>query len=117
MNRYFLNIGLWHHDSTDEMLVSHATASVEALGLRITRCAIVRINAQEPTLVVYGTTHLWHDDFDKVIDLAAQALKQDCIARWWCEDDFVPHTRNPGRLVGPKAAQWGEFNLSKFHFL
>lgn len=45
----------------------------------------------------------------KWIDHLAEQYAQDCIAVWM-ED------KNRGMLIGPKAAEWGEFNPDFFNF-
>ena len=110
MNRLYLNIGLWHAGTKDEMLVHHALAQVEATaGFEVRRIALVRVRDEEPSLVVECETHCNQRNAETLVWVAAQALKQDCIAVWWPE--------HGGKLIGPKAANWGAFDQSKFHFL
>ena len=59
----------------------------------------------EPTLVVEAThTGL---GLDNTIDMLSAALKQDCIAVYYVDEQF-------GALIGPRADAWGEFNPEFF---
>jgi hypothetical protein len=120
MNYFYLNIGLWHAGTQDEMMVSHALAQVEAHELTIRRVALVRMPGEEPSLVVHGGSHLDRADVEAILFKVAQELGQQCIALWWCGGPG-PRDRDgvylSGSLVGPGAAQWGAFDLTRFHFL
>lgn len=104
MNELILNIGLW--DSVNDAEITHAAA---AKALRqagfVTYTAVVVRSDTENTLVVEGRAM---SDFS--IDRVAIGLCQDCIAVW---DQY----HREGRLVGPDAASWGEFDPSKFFLM
>jgi len=116
MTRFFLNVGLWHRNTRNEMLTSRPLAALEACGLRFERMCIVRKPDEEPSLVLFGRTVLDTADFDSVLFRACAMLDQDCIARWIGGAADSPHSAD-GALVGPRAAEWGEFDTSKFYFL
>lgn len=99
-----LNIGLW--DSVDEAEITHAAA---ATALRkagfVTYTGVVLRSDTENTLIVEG-----RGMSDHAIDRVAEGLNQDCIAVW-------DQTHREGRLVGPRASKWGEFDPAQFFLL
>jgi hypothetical protein len=117
MSSFYLNIGLWHPGSKERLMVHRPLACLESAGFRIKRCAIVTPPDGEPTLVVQAT---FEDDYNtvfKIVHRTAEMIGQDCIALWKNDIEIAAVGHDPGVLIGPRAAEWGTFDLSKFHFL
>ena len=114
MNGFYLNIGLWHANTQNEMMVARACAAVEAVGIRIKRIALVRKRDEEPSLVIHAETLLDRKTTAEEVLHAANILDQDCIAMFWrgSGDDA-----GVGELIGPRADAWGAFDARFFHFL
>jgi hypothetical protein len=112
MNTFYLNIGLWEPGTKHEMLICRATASIEAMGLRPRRLMLIRGEGQEPFLVVHGETIKPYGAYYSAVLSACTVLGQDCIASYWT-GDLPPK----GELIGPRAADWGDFDARLFHFL
>lgn len=118
-----LNIGLGvpGTHNTGSIGAGHAAKVAESLGhivglqLRTVRHG----EGTEPTLIVdiapiaprTGTTWL-----EENIYSMAEQLKQDCIAVWFHECRNTSE-QGHGALIGPKAADWGQFNPVHFHFI
>ena len=81
-----------------------AVQNARHAGFKITAAKLVQSDT-EPTLVLTITD----DDpgLDNRIDMLATTLKQDCIAVWYPGEQW-------GQLIGPKAAEWGNFNPAFF---
>lgn len=95
---HILNIGL----STGGASIADSTVfkAMRAAGILWERYT-QRESDTEPTLVVEAYCN------DHQVDLVSQWLEQDCIAVW----DLM---HREGRLVGPRAADWGEFDPDQF---
>jgi hypothetical protein len=64
----------------------------------------------EPTLVITAIFGLWSTKnavLGQAVHRAAVALDQDCIGAW-----LLPSAS--GALIGPRAAEWGDFNPEFF---
>lgn len=103
---FILNIGL--KTNTEETLnATHALNVVEAAGFKV-KAQSLEFSSTELTLVVMciGTV----GENRTRIDNLCKVLKQDCVAAY----DMY---RRVGELIGPKAAEWGEFNPAFFLLL
>ena len=110
MNTFYLNIGLWHRGTKDEMMLTAALAAIEARVFKIMRAALVRKVDQEPCLVVHAGTFATRGECRDSVWNAAMALGQDCIALYW-------EPTKEGWLEGPRSQDWGPFDLKLFNFL
>ena len=81
-----------------------AVQTVRAYGFDMRGAKIVQSDT-EPTLVVRA--HSDEPGLDNRIDMLSTALKQDCIAVWYPDQAW-------GQLIGPRAAEWGNFNPKFF---
>lgn len=106
-----LNIGLNIEDAYGNQIGAHTVDDVLAAlrGARFpVRQAALHGSRSEPTLVVRTP-----DDAQSLITVLsglynlAEVLEQDCIAV------YCP-TLASGRLIGPRADKWGEFDASQF---
>ena len=97
-----LNIGLDHPGGRH--LPHWVTAAARLAWFKVTGAHLVQSDS-EPTLVL--TVEDNEPGLDNRIDELAKTLKQDCIAVWYPEESW-------GMLIGPKAAEWGNFNPAFF---
>lgn len=97
-NHHILNIGLMAGDV--EILATSAFKAMRGAGI-LWETARQFESDSEPTLVVEC------DATDHQVHLLATWLEQDCIAVW-------DRMHREGRLVGPNAKVWGEFDPAKF---
>lgn len=81
-----------------------AAAVTRGAGFNVTAAKLVQSNT-EPTLVLTITDD--QPGLDNRIDELAKTLHQDCIAVWYPEKSW-------GQFIGPKAADWGDFNPAFF---
>lgn len=98
-----LNIGL--NTNTGETLNHLTTLRQVATVADIRQFALVQSDT-EPTLVVAANVN----DVDYTVKALSDELEQDCIAVYY------PKTGH-GKLVGEKAAAWGDFNPEFFFLL
>lgn len=120
-NCFELNIGL-NVAGTNNTAARVAAQAIKAVGLLDVLCSacVVRTRvaeveystagggaAVEPTLVVSINGSIGSGTLRTVVFSLATELEQDCIAV------FEPETGR-GVLVGPKAADWGQFNPDCF---
>jgi hypothetical protein len=110
VNTFYLNIGLWHAGTKDEMMLAAALAAIEARVYRILRIALVRKFGEEPSLVIHGGTLQNRETLHNQVFAAACALNQDCIAVYW-------DSTQQGALIGPRSDKWPAFDLAYFNFL
>jgi hypothetical protein len=113
---YLLNIGLANFPAEAGVSIGRralfAARAMRAVGLLNLGAQIV-ISDTEPTLVVkmQASVDLPSNRSGNAVRNAvfklAEALNQDCIA-------VYPPIADKGELVGPRAAQWGEFNPELF---
>lgn len=98
-----LNIGLAREGNTN-LTVQDVLDEATMCGMKFDAYRIVESDT-EPTLVARLTagSNLMNHTFSK-------NLEQDCIA-------IYADSINEGRLVGPNAAKWGEFNPEYFFLL
>jgi hypothetical protein len=97
-----LNIGMRCADGA-ELTTAVVMQSLRAAGVLWERIAL-REDAPEPTMVVEGYST------DYQVYLLSTWLQQECIAVW-------DQMHREGRLVGPQAAKWGEFDPAQFILL
>lgn len=103
-----LNIGL-ESKTLGKIAPVTAISAAQLRWLNVTGSKLVQSDT-EPTLVLEVKTSMDLIFFDNVMHQLAQDLDQDCIAWWVGQFDL-------GRLTGPRAAEWGEFNLELFFLL
>lgn len=103
---FILNIGLKTNDGKD-LNATDTLRIVNDYGFKVTAQSI-QFSTTERTLVVFCTGNL--NAARLRIDRLAQALQQDCIAAYSCDQHY-------GELIGPKASDWGDFNPSFFLLL
>lgn len=94
-----LNIGLMAPDGTEIA----ATAALRAMRA----ASIVWATARQHQSSTENTLVVECDTTDDRVDLVACWLEQDCIAVW-------DRMHREGRMIGPRAAKWGEFDPSQF---
>lgn len=116
MTPFELNIGLHvrREDAVDALYANtweEVRGRESSLRRALSQQAPVRCHfhaGEEPTLVVAG--YLKHDlteEFLDWIEKLARVFGQDCIAV------YFPYLKE-GRLVGPNAKAWGDFQLALF---
>lgn len=110
MNTFYLNVGLWHRGTQDEMMLTAAMAAVEARVFKILRVALVRRAGEEPSLVIHASTFAARSECRAMVWDAAKVLGQDCIALYW-------EPTKEGSLDGPGCTKWAPFDLKLFNFL
>lgn len=102
-HQVILNIGL-AREGKDDLTFTEVYKAINTCNISHLRFERVQSDTEE-TLVVNA---LIYSDFD-VARLSAR-LEQDCIAIW----DLA---HQEGRLAGPNAAKWGDFNPEFFLLL
>lgn len=117
-----LNIGLdgipadlsYTNGVLNPLVARQALTAVQALRREgfVVKHAVKHLSDSEPPLVVtaeFGNSplHGLGSGVNATFGQAAKALNQDCIAA------YSPFTVR-GRLIGPKAEAWGEFNPAMF---
>lgn len=103
---FILNIGL-KTNTGEQLNATDTLAAVEAAGFKVTAQSLEFSNT-ELTLVLLCSGHM--GAYRIKIEHLCDVLKQDCIAAY----DMA---RKYGDLIGPKAAEWGEFNPEFFLLL
>ena len=101
--QFQLNIGLAIPDTSSTMPAADVLRTLQDTFSHVT--ARQAQSATEPTLVVTlsaSPARVYAD-----VARISQLLGQDCIAV------YCPQ-RQAGALVGPKAEQWGQFNIANF---
>ena len=96
-----LNIGLNIGDGTRKVSPAVAMAALALAGAAVLRHTIAQ-SATEVTLVAELAEPLPRETLHAV----SVVLEQDCIAQ--------RHVDGVGELIGPRAAEWGEFNPAYF---
>lgn len=103
---FILNIGL-KTDTNEPLNATNTLSDVEAAGFNV-KAQSLEFSNTELTLVLLCKGPLGAYRI-KIEDLC-KTLKQDCIAAYDMD-------RKCGDLIGPKAAEWGEFNPAFFLLL
>lgn len=100
-----LNIGLWRNDDGPQMVIDpkDILAWLRSKGVRIAACRVAIALNGEPTLAIRTAPGL----IAKTAYRLAETFGQDAVAVWW-------PTTAWGELVGPRAADWGPFDRSRF---
>jgi hypothetical protein len=100
---HILNIGHAIGDTGASHTLTQIVQAVERLGI-----VIAQVNVHESDTET--TTVLRTPRVDSLtVHTLATVLGQDCIAVW-----HPLRTGQPGELIGPNAAAWGEFNPEFF---
>ncbi len=97
---YTINIGLANpftggFNTVDQTLKCALDVVADIVNVRVST------EGDEPTVIIQFAYHY------RSLDYLCTALDQDCIAEY-C------HDTGRGFLIGPKAAEWGEFNPEYF---
>jgi hypothetical protein len=103
--RVILNIGL-ARDGNKNIGVGTVLRELDQRGFNLQGC--YRICHSDTEITVVAEVEL--ETVNNPVRYLAQILGQDCIAA------YIPKV-NKGKLIGPKAAEWGEFNPEKFILL
>lgn len=96
-----LNIGLNIGDGTRKVAPAVAMAALALAGAAVLRHTIAQ-SATEVTLIAELAEPLPRETLHAI----SVVLEQDCIAQ--------RHADGAGELIGPRAAEWGEFNPAYF---
>lgn len=102
--RYTINVGL-HTNTGGNISADTVTRVLRALGIKVVTTDVFDSDS-EPTAVLAVENSDTILEFSRRIHVASLALDQDCIATY--------SELHQGRLIGPKAAAWGEFNPDYF---
>jgi hypothetical protein len=100
---YLINIGLQRAGKPD-LTEDQVRTALRTLGFDVFNASIAPSQTELTMIVeVYGHFTNWFQDLMKL----SIALNQDCVA-------VFSYASRTGMLIGPKAAEWGEFNPDYF---
>lgn len=108
MSKWVLNIGLIRADGSGYVKIDDALTTLEREGCVVRHWQFKEAGSidDEDTLVV--SVSLDDTYINRTIEQVSRALDQDCIAIHQNGD------RENGALIGPRAAEWGEYNPMSF---
>lgn len=107
---FTLNIGLKPSTKTtrqDYITRAEILAALRAAGFHVRSYRHDHSTTEETAIVVVEPKSIGPSEFYNAIYRVSAALAQDCIA---VRNDETGH----GQLIGPDAADWGEFNPAYF---
>lgn len=103
-----VNVGL-NTSSGGTVPADFARKVLAHYGFEVTRYAVLTSDT-EPTLVAsVNKAYVWTNTV-YLLTRVAEDLDQDCIAAY-------SEAAGKGKLIGPRAAKWGEFNPEYFFLL
>lgn len=100
---HILNIGHAIGASGAQHTLAQIIQTVERLGINVAQVNVVESDTETTTVLRTPTVD------SLTVHTLATILGQDCIAVW-----HPLRTGQPGELIGPDAASWGEFNPEFF---
>lgn len=117
--KIYLNVGHATNDGSPELGTDAIRSELEHIG-KLTFFAVKFVHhaeGGEVTTIAHIETHeaLSKPQVDRAVFAAAVILHQDCIA-WVHPTPSLKTIALSGSLTGPKAGDWGTFNLDYFHF-
>lgn len=108
--KVILNIGLEVSSTGAQFHPAFALDYAEhCLGTKAAAHAVVESDT-EPALVVELECSRQPGEVARSVEILAHCLSQDCIALYTPHDD-------DGKLLGPRAAAWGDFSPGQFFLL
>lgn len=101
-----VNIGMWPGRVGVTLPQETVRSMLDVLRIKVRASRVdVPKDGSEPTFIA-SVDHLTKDK----VKVLADVLHQDCIAVWWSAHE-------KGELIGPHAAEWGEWDSALFKLI